>query len=143
MSLRRADESVISRHRLPTPFRQLLTALWLAPLLLFTLALLLTRGLSPALLDPRYLLVLAVMGLPALYVWREGVDVLVGGIKRRVYLPRYYAYGELHTWHLQTRAEGKILTIWHVEGEKILSTHARHLTDFPLLLDALREHVGR
>lgn len=137
-----ADAPVLSRHRLPAPFRHLLTCLWLAPLCLFTLALLLAHGVTPALLDPRYLLLLAIMSIPAWVVWREGVDVLSGGIVHRAHLPRFYAYHELETWRLDRSAEGQILLIRSFAGDIVLATHARHLTDLPVLLDALRLYIG-
>ena len=47
---------VISRHRLPRPYRISLTVLWLTPIVLFLLTLVFSHGLTPALFDPRLLI---------------------------------------------------------------------------------------
>jgi hypothetical protein len=134
-------EPILSRHRLPHPYRVLLAALWCAPMFLLLLAVLIGRGLSPSLLDPRFWLPLCVPLLPALYVWREGVDVLPGGIRSNLHGSRYYPYETLDNWYLDNRPERRILTVWACDGRKVLQVHAAHLTDLPRLLAALKEHL--
>lgn len=132
---------VISRHRLPRSYRLGLTGLWLAPILLLFLALLLGCGVSPALVDPRLLLLLGVMAVPALYVWREGVDVLSGGLITRVHWPRYHAYETLDNWYYDGRPERRVLTVWAQGGQKVLECRAGQLTDWPALLAALKTNL--
>lgn len=130
---------VLSRHRLPRPYRVLLPALALAPLALFFAAALLGVGFSPALLDPRFWGPLLLGLLPACYWWREGVDVLPDGFIRRMQLPRRYRYAELADW--QYRSAERVLTVLDVHGETALECRP-HLTDFPRLLQHIRQHVG-
>jgi hypothetical protein len=134
-------EPVLSRHRLPTRYRVSLAALWLAPIVILLLALIFSRGLSLALIDPRLLLPFGLMALPALYVWQEGVDVLPGGIVARMHLPRYYTYDRLQMWYLDTRPQRRILTVWDTDNRKVLECHAAHLTDLPVLLSVLKRHL--
>lgn len=139
-----AHVEVLSRHRLPQPYRGLLIVLWLLPLFLLVLALIYGHGMTLAVFDPRLLLIMGLMALPALYVWQEGVDVLSTGIVRRVYVPRYYAYADLHTWELAERRPiaACILTIWDSERQIVLAYHAAHLTGLPELVNALQTHLG-
>ena len=132
---------VISRHRLPRLYRLSLTGLWLAPIGLLVLALLLGGGVSMALLDPRLLLPLGLMALPALYIWHEGVDVLPDGIITRVHWPRYHAYPTLDNWYYDGRPERRVLTIWTQGGCKALDCRAGHLTDWPTLVAALKANL--
>lgn len=132
---------IISRHRLPHPYRLGLTVLWLTPIVLLLLAVLLGGGFSPALVDPRLWLPLALMAVPALYVWREGVDVLPHGLVARVFWPRYHAYTTLDNWYYDGRADRRVLTIWARGGHKVMEWRAGHLTDLPVLLAALKQHV--
>lgn len=143
---------VISRHRLPAPYRALLTALWLTPIALLAGTLVIARGLSPALLDLRLAITFGLMALPALYVWREGVDVLRDGLRVRVACTRRYAYDHLGGWQLADRparkvgAQGliecdRVLTIWDQHGQTALQVHAAHLTDLRRLITALQKHV--
>jgi hypothetical protein len=134
------NQPVLSRHRLPAVYRISLTGLWLAPGLLLLIVLTLRHG-GLALLDMRLLLPLALMTLPALYVWHEGVDVLPGGIVRRVHVPRYYTYQRLETWHFDDRSNRRTLTIWDAHSRKVIEVRASHLTDLPLLLHALKANV--
>lgn len=131
---------VLSRHRLPPNYRAALTLLWLLPIFILLLALLGAYGPSPALLDPRLLLPLLLMSLPALYVWREGVDLLDDGIVVRVYWPRHYSYDELDNWYYDSRPQMRVLTVWDCGGRKALECRAV-LTDWPLLLRALHAHL--
>jgi len=136
------SQTILSRHRLPHPYRWALAALWIAPACIFFVALLLNHGLSPALFDPRFLLPAVVMSLPALYIWREGVDVLPDGIIARVHLPhRYHPYAALGAWYLDTRPNRRVLTVWDVHNRKVLECRPGHLTDLPLLLRALKDNV--
>jgi hypothetical protein len=130
---------VLSRHRLPRPYRALLPLFILLPFPIFIVATLLGRGFSPALLDPRFWLPFAAALIPAVYWWHEGVDVLPRGLVRRMHLPRYYPYSALADWQYASR-EG-LLTVWDKQGEKALECRAAHLTQFPQLLDSVRENV--
>lgn len=132
---------VLSIHRLPRPYRVGLTALWLAPSGILLALLMLRWGLTGALFDLRLLLPLALMMLPALYVWQEGVDALPDGIVRRVHWPRYYAYDQLDFWHYDTHPTRQTLTVWDANRRKALECRAAHLTDLPLLLRTLRENL--
>lgn len=131
-----SPNTVVSRHRLPPPYRGALAALWLLPplLLLFTLALVYGERAFVALLP------LALMALPALYIWREGVDVLPTGIIRRIHLPtRRYSYAALaRFWY--DEANG-VLRVWDNDGEVALECRDGHLTQFELLRAALREQI--
>lgn len=64
---------VHSRHRLPARFRFPILVLWLLPGLIFTAALLASRGAAAliGLLDPRWWGLLLLAAFPALYIWRE------------------------------------------------------------------------
>ncbi|MBI5669622.1 MAG: hypothetical protein HZC41_16590 [Chloroflexi bacterium] len=132
---------VISRHRLPHPYRLGLTGLWLLPIGVLLLALLLGNGLSPALLDPRLLLAFGLMAIPALYIWHEGIDILPHGLVTRIHWPRYHAYDTLDNWYYDGRAGRRVLTIWGQGGRKVLECRAGHLTDFPSLLAALKANL--
>ncbi len=134
-------QPILSRHRLPHPYRILLAALWVTPPSIFLVTLLLQHGLTAALLDPRFWLPALVMSLPALYVWREGVDVLPGGIIARVHVPRYYPYASLGTWYLDSRPDRRVLTVWDTHSRKVLECRPGHLTDLPTLLAALKANV--
>lgn len=136
--MRRA--AVLSRHRLPSGYRISLTLLWLLPIALLLLALLRAHGPSPALLDLRLLLPLLLMALPALYVWREGVDLLTDGLIVRAHWPRRYSYAELDAWRYDARAGRRVLTVWDCGGRKALECRAV-LTGWSLLLRALRDHL--
>jgi hypothetical protein len=127
---------VISRHRLPQPYRAALAALWLLPslMLLATLALL-HGGRALAVLLP-----LVVLALPALYIWREGVDVLPTGIVRRIHLPtRRYSYAGLAGCAYDD-ANG-VLRVWDSGGEIALECRAGHLTEFERLRALLAEQL--
>jgi hypothetical protein len=134
-------KTVLSRHRLPNKYRYSIAALWLTPIFLLTLTILIGKGLTPALLDPRYLLPLAVLTIPAVYIWQEGVDVLPNGIRTRIHIPRYHDYSALDSWHFDQRRQRCILIVWDKGTRKVLECHAGHLSDLPLLLDSLRRHV--
>jgi lysylphosphatidylglycerol synthetase-like protein (DUF2156 family) len=132
---------IISRHRLPRGYRVGLTALWLAPIVILLLTLVLRWREASAWLDIRLLLPLALMALPALYVWQEGVDILPHGIVRRVHVPRYFAFDHLDNWYYDQRPGRRVLTIWDSNQRKVLECRAAHLTDFPLLLRQLKDRV--
>ncbi len=132
--------AILSRHRLPQRYRVTLTLLWLLPIFVLLLALLIAHGPSPALLDPRLMLLLMLMTLPALYTWREGVDLLKDGIVVRVHWPRRYAYSELDNWYYDARPDRRVLTVWDCAGRKALECRAV-LTDWPLLLRALDDRL--
>jgi hypothetical protein len=134
-------ELILSRHRLPHPYRILLTVLWVTPSSILFLTLLVQHGLTASLLDPRFWLPALVMCLPALYVWREGVDVLSTGIIARVHIPRYYPYTTLGTWYLDSRPDKRVLTVWDTHSRKVLECRPGHLTDLPTLLAALKANV--
>jgi hypothetical protein len=131
---------VISRHRLPRKYRLALTVLWLLPVFVVIGALLIANGFSLALIDPRFILPLLLMCIPALYVWQEGVDVLEDGIVSRVHVPRFYPYERLDNWYFDNRPQRRVLTIWGERG-KVLECRAGHLTDLSRLLQELKERV--
>ncbi len=131
-------DPVLSRHRLPRFYRVSLTVLWLLPGAIFGLLFALGGGLF----DPRAALPALVMALPALYIWQEGVDVLPRGIVARVHVPRYYDYAALQAWSFDAHPERRTLTVWDRQQQKVLECRAVHLTDLPMLLDALRQNVS-
>lgn len=133
------DKVCLSRHRLPKFYRVSLTVLWLMPIGIFVLALLLRWGME--LFDVRLLLLFLLMAIPAVYIWREGVDVLSSGIIRRVHIPRYYPYEALDTWYFDDRDGRRTLTLWDSHSRKILECRAGHLTEMPALLRALKLNV--
>lgn len=135
------QEPVLSRHRLTTRFRYALAALWVLPACILLLSLLIAHGFSLHLADPRLLLPLMVMAMPALYVWREGVDVLADGLRIRIHGWRYRRYEELDNWYLDTRPNRRLLTVWDQDGRKVLECHAAHLTDLPTLLATLKDKL--
>lgn len=135
-------ERVISRHRLPMPYRAGLVALWVLPLMIFIAAIVSQRGIDAALFDPRFVVPALVMLSPALYFWREGIDVLHGGIRRYIHTPRTVRFEEMARWHYDRREGVRVLTIWDRGGAKLVECRAAHLTDFPALLETLRERVG-
>lgn len=132
------EQPVISRHRLPTPFRAVLAGMWLVPPVLLMLTTVVGVGVTPSLLDPRFLLPAALMALPALYIWQEGVDVLACGIVSRIFFPRFYAYDRLDIWQYDARDDCRTLTVWDANRHKVLECRAGHLTEFPALVRALR-----
>jgi len=134
-------ERVLSRHRLPRRYRVSLVALWITPVGLLVLVIVLSRGMTAALLDPRFWLPLAMMLLPALYIWHEGVDVLSNGIVARVHWPRYYRYEHLDNWYYDSRADRRVLTVWDRCNRKALECRAGHLTDLPKLLAVLKANL--
>lgn len=135
------NRHVISRHRLPRFYRLALTILWLTPIFIFCIALVLAHGLTPALFDPRFLLPLLLMTIPALYIWQEGIDVLEDGIMSRVHLPRFYPYERLNNWYFDSRPQRSVLTIWGERG-KVLECRAGHLTELDILLRELKERIS-
>ena len=136
-----AGEPVLSRHRLPRGYRWSLATLWFAPVVLIFLSALAGRGISLSLIDPRFLLPLALMAVPALYVWREGIDVLPDGLMTRIYWPRYYPYTHLETWYMDDRPLRRVLTIWDSDNRKVFEHRIGHLTDLPLLVCALKANI--
>lgn len=134
---------VLRRHRLPAFYRIGLTVLWILPLGIFVVAMIIGRGFDRELFNPRFVLPALVMIAPALYFWREGIDVLPNGIYRRIHLPQYFAFTQMKHWHYDARADKHVLTIWDAEGQKIVECRAGHLTQFPALLDVLEKQVAR
>ncbi len=135
------NKQVFSRHRLPQPYRALLIVFWLLPIVLMITTIAIGHGMSVAFFDPRFLLMIGVLSLPALYIWQEGIDVVEDGIISRIYIPRYYTYAELHTWRLGDQPQRRVLTIWHRTGAKVLECHAVHLTAFGQLKQVLQQHL--
>lgn len=134
---------VLSRHRLPQPYRVALAVLWLTPPALLTLTLLVGHGATFNLLDLRFLLPVLLMVFPALYIWQEGVDVLHEGLRARIHVPRYYAYDRLGAWQIKAYRDTRLLIVWDCHQRKVLECHAGHLTDLPSLLNALQRNVRR
>lgn len=139
--MKRPREIILSRHRLPQRYRFSLAALWLFPGVLLLGVLVFRWGWSPSLIDPRLLLPLALMLLPSVCIWREGIDVLPSGIIRRSHMTQYYPYSQLATWHLDRRENFRTLTIWNLQRRKVIECHTGHLTDLHLLLHALSTNV--
>lgn len=137
-----ASEPILSRHRLPRFYRVSLALLWALPPLLLLATVGAGAGLS-ALLTPPPLLAAALMLLPAVYIWNEGVDVLPGGIVRRVHLPRYLPYGGLADWQYDAHPDRRVLVIWDARCCKVVECRAGHLSDLPVLLAALRANIRR
>lgn len=137
----RHHDQVLSRHRLPAPYRGALTLLWLLPGLLLWGALLLTRGPHTALLDPRLVLPLCLMLLPALFVWRQGIDLGQRGLWLRLSLPSYHSYDALGEWRLLCTPQGQILGIYARDESILCQWHAAHLSDPDLLLATLRQKL--
>ncbi|MEO8607089.1 MAG: hypothetical protein ABI690_04375 [Chloroflexota bacterium] len=134
-------EIVLSRHRLPRVYRVSIVGFWIAPIFILVTAILVSQGLSAVMLDPRFWLPLAIMVIPALYIWHEGVDVLSSGVVSRVHWPRYYAYHQLDNWYYDSRPDRRTLTIWDAQNRKVLECRAGHLTDLPTLLAALKSNL--
>ncbi len=134
-------QTVLSRHRLPAFYRIGLALFWLMPIGIFMLSLILTHGFSAELLDLHFLACLLLMTLPALYIWREGVDVLPNGLRVRIHVPRTYTYDELDNWYFDARPDKHTLTVWDTKNHRALECRAGHLTDLPLLLSALKTHL--
>jgi hypothetical protein len=130
---------VLSRHRLPRVYRVGLAGLWLTPVVIFILTLFISHDFALNWVDARLLLCLALMCLPAAYIWREGVDVLPNGLRVRIHVPRTYAYDDLDNWYFDARSDKRVLTVWDSHNRRALE--CRGLTDFPLLLRALKEHL--
>lgn len=135
------SEAVHSRHRLPPFYRRALTICWLLPGLLLILALVYGHGMSVAFFDPRLLLALGIMALPAVYVWQAGIDVTETGVITRMLLPRFYAYATLSNWEIRREAHGQLVAIWGDDRAKIYEAHLAHLTRVSLLVAALRHNV--
>ena len=131
-------EPVLSRHRLPRMYRVSLSVLWITPIAILTAAIIFSQGLTAALLDPRFWLPLAIMFIPAIYIWHEGVDVTPSGIIARVHSRRYYSYQQLDNWYFDNRSDRRILTVWDGDNRKVLECRASHLTNLPKLLAALK-----
>lgn len=132
---------IVSRHRLPSPYRGLITALWLAIPLLLVSAAAISRGFPLSLFDPRLLLLVAPMLIPAWHAWQEGVDVRDDGIVSRLHLPRFYPFDALERWRFDSQPEKRVLTVWDRAGRKALECRPV-LTDFDGLVERLRERVG-
>src|SRR5262245_10162086 len=138
----KTEKSVIlSRHRLPRVYRVGIAGLWVTPIVILVGAILVSRGATVAMLDPRFWLPLVIMMIPAWYIWREGVDVLSSGIIRRVHWPRYYAYEDLDNWYYDSRPDRRVVTVWDHDNHKVLECRAGHLTELPALLSALKSNL--
>jgi hypothetical protein len=131
--------TVISRHRLPAPYRAALTILWAMPAAILLLALIAGHGLSRSLLDLRLWLLLGLMLLPGCYIWQEGVDVLVGGLRARIGLHQIYAYSALSHWQLDP--VWQLLKVWDQRCEIVIVRYLAHFSHPEALLEALRQHI--
>ncbi|MFQ3567736.1 MAG: hypothetical protein SNJ59_12135 [Aggregatilineales bacterium] len=132
---------ILSRHRLPTPYRQALASLWAAPVGMLLVLMLARGGAEAVTTDLRPMLLLAIMLVPAFYIWNEGVDVRRRGMQVRIHVPRYYAFTALAAWSYDARPGFRVLTVWNRRGAKALECRASQLTDLPDLLEALRLHL--
>ena len=135
--------NVLRRHRLPPLYRVGLSVMWVVPLLLFIGVIVSQRGIDPAFFDPRFFIPAGIMIAPALYFWREGIDVLPDGLYRRIHLPRYVPFTEMRRWRYDAREGRRVLTIWDADGQKLVECRAGHLTEFPALLEMLEERLTR
>lgn len=134
------NQRILSRHRLPRVYRLGLTGFWLAPVVLF-LSTFIIGGLHQRGFDLRLLLPLALMALPAVYVWHEGVDVLPDGLRIRIHWPRFYSFDTLDTWYVDTHPNRRRLSIWNQHHYKVLECHTAHLSDVSTLLRVLQTHI--
>lgn len=132
---------VLSRHRLPQPYRTVVVVLWVLPSVLLFTALLVGNGFRLSLLHPLLLLSLVTMSAPALYIWQEGIDVTESGLFIRVRGWRYRRFDVLDTWYLHEYRGGRVLKIWDVHNRRVLSCYAAHLTDLPVLLRTLKSRL--
>jgi len=132
---------VLSRHRLPQPYRLLLVCFWLLPIGLLYLSLLAAHGPTFSLLHPVLLLALVGMGMPALYVWHEGVDVTEQGLIIRCGGWRHRTYAQLDAWYVDTRPPHRIFVLWDVNNRRIVSRHTAHLTNFDTLARTLKSRI--
>ena len=133
--------AIISRHRLPQPYRTAIVVLWLVPIVILFAALVVGNGFKLMLLHPLLLAALALMAMPALYIWHEGVDVTERGLVVRVRGWRWLPYEQLGTYYLHDYKGGRVLKLWDAHNRRVLSLYAAHLTDLPTLLHALRCHL--
>jgi hypothetical protein len=131
---------ILSRHRLPHPYRGLITALWLAIPLLLLGAALISRGISVSLFDVRLLLLILPMCIPAWHAWQEGVDVRRDGVVSRLHLPRFYPYAALARWQYDSAPDKRVLKVWDRVGRTALECRPV-LTGFDRLIAHLRERV--
>jgi hypothetical protein len=134
-------QPVLSRHRLPGIYRCSMAVLWLTPVFLLLLTAILGNGISPTVFDLRLMMPLIIMALPALYIWQEGVDVLPGGIRVRIHIPRAYPYEALDTYDYDARTDRHVLTVWDTGSRKVLECRAGHLTQFPILMASLKANL--
>jgi hypothetical protein len=132
---------ILSRHRLPTPYRQALAGLWAAPVGILLALMLVRGGFEAVTADLRPALLLAIMLLPAFYIWNEGIDVRQRGMQVRIHVPRYYAFTALAAWSYDGRPGFRVLTVWDRRGSKALECRAGQLTALPDLLETLRLHL--
>lgn len=139
--MKEQNNPILSRHRLPTPYRQALAGLWAAPVGILLTVMLARGGLEAVMADLRPALLLAVMLLPTFYIWNEGVDVRRRGMQVRIHVPRYYAFTALAAWSYDTRPGRRVLTVWDKRGAKALECRASQLTALPDLLETLRLHL--
>jgi hypothetical protein len=135
------NQPILSRHRLPRFYRVSLTLFWGMPALIFIITILGSHGEALAVIDPRFWIPILLMCVPAVYIWREGVDVLPDGIIARIFWPRYYAYSEMDTWYFDQRPQHRVLTVWDANHYKLLEYRAGHLTNLVDLLSTLKSHV--
>ena len=129
----------ITRHRLIPPYRAALALMWCIPPVLLTGVLIVRANTVSSLIDPRYWLMLALMLLPALYIWREGIDVLRGGLRVNQHIPHTAPYSTLSGWRCDSTH--RILTIWDDRGRIVFEMPAAHLSDVERVEQVLRENV--
>mgnify|MGYP006201630265 CR=1 FL=1 len=74
-----------------------------------------------------------------------GLDVLGDGIVAREFVPRRYPYHDLGCWQLRKHppAHERIICIYDRQQSTIFSHHAAHITDLPMLVNALQMNVSR
>jgi hypothetical protein len=133
--------SILSRHRLPQPYRTTIVVLWMLPSFILFGALLVGNGFTLALLHPVLLLPLVAMGAPALYVWHEGIDVMENGLQIRIRGWRRLPYDQLDTYYVHDYHGVRLLKLWDVKNQRVLTVYTAHLTEVPTLLNTLKQRL--
>ncbi|MEL6271312.1 MAG: hypothetical protein AAFR22_16000 [Chloroflexota bacterium] len=135
------NTSILSRHRLPQPYRTAIVVLWVLPSVILFGALLVGNGFTLAVLHPMVLLALVAMAAPALDIWHEGIDVTETGLRIRIGGWRTVPFEHLDTYYLHDYRGGRLLKLWDRHNRRVLTVYAAHLTDLPVLLRTLKARL--
>lgn len=133
--------AVVSRHRLPEPYRSVLVGLWLLPPCLMFAVLLIFGSAQFALLHPLTLLFLCLMSLPALYVWREGIDVTAVGVRVRMGGWHYRPFARLRGAFITYERGTAVFTLLDENAVRVVMCPAAHLTECRRLVALLRTQL--